>query len=188
ELENALVVENMELQEQQSDCKDLQETLVKLEKHKEKLIQQIKATRQLCYEESQKILSLQAEEAQKESQVEEYERELARARWRLKKLREEVKKAKRKVENAQERNSPLQDSIRQSYEEILQEEHTLYSLSGGVVTPDSQLEESTSPADTTEDDPLPMKPWGRSQSLPAYADLIMVNRNYHRNLTGFNII
>ncbi|XP_008431768.1 uncharacterized protein LOC103479233 isoform X1 [Poecilia reticulata] len=173
ELENALAVENMELQEQQSDCKDLEETMVKFEKHKEKLIQQIKATRQLCYEESQKILSLQAEEAQNESQVEEYERELARARWRLKKLREEVKRAKRKVEEARERDTPLQDSIRQSYEEILQEENTLCSLSGGGVTPDSQLEESASPADTTEDDPLPMKPWGRSQSLPAYADLIM---------------
>uniref|UniRef100_A0A096MIQ6 Uncharacterized protein n=1 Tax=Poecilia formosa TaxID=48698 RepID=A0A096MIQ6_POEFO len=139
-------VENMELQEQQSDCKDLEETM---------------------------ILSLQAEEAQNESQVEEYERELARARWRLKKLREEVKRAKRKVEEARERDTPLQDSIRQSYEEILQEENTLCSLSGGGVTPDSQLEESASPADTTEDDPLPMKPWGRSQSLPAYADLIM---------------
>lgn len=56
----------------------------------------------------------------------------------------------------------------------LQEEHTLCSLSGGAVTPESQLEESTSPADTTEDDLLPLKPWGRSQSLPAYADLIMV--------------
>lgn len=52
--------------------------------------------------------------------MEEYERELARARWRLKKLREEVKQAKRKVEEAGERNTPLQDSIRQSYEEILQ--------------------------------------------------------------------
>ncbi|KAM4727491.1 uncharacterized protein FYW61_010761 isoform 2-T2 [Anableps anableps] len=186
ELENALAVENLELQEQQSDCKDLEETMVKFEKHKEKLIQQIKATRQLCYEESQKILSLQAEEAQNESQVEEYERELARARWRLKKLREEVKKAKRKVEEARERDNPLQDSIRQSYEEILQEENTLYSLSGGVVTPDSQLEESTSPADTTEDDPLPMKPWGRSQSLPAYADLIMGagDLSFCNNLAG----
>lgn len=57
---------------------------------------------------------------QKESQVEEYERELARARWRLRKLREEVKQTKRKVEEAGERNTPLQDSIRQSYEEILQ--------------------------------------------------------------------
>lgn len=56
----------------------------------------------------------------------------------------------------------------------LQEEHTLCSLSGGAVTPESQLDESTSPADTTEDDLLPLKPWGRSQSLPAYADLIMV--------------
>ncbi|XP_044075296.1 epidermal growth factor receptor substrate 15-like isoform X4 [Siniperca chuatsi] len=173
ELENAVAVENLELQEQQSDRKELEETLVKLEKHKEKLLQQIKATRQFCYEESQQILSLQAEEVQKESQVEEYERELARARWRLRKLREEVKQAKRKVEEAGERNTPLQDSIRQSYEEILQEEHTLCSLSGGAVTPESQLEESTSPADTTEDDPLPMRPWGRSQSLPAYADLIM---------------
>ena len=52
--------------------------------------------------------------------MDEYERELARARWRLKKLREEVKQAKRKVEEAGERNTPLQDSIRQSYEEILQ--------------------------------------------------------------------
>ncbi|MEQ2267128.1 hypothetical protein XENORESO_002096 [Xenotaenia resolanae] len=66
------------------------------------------------------------------------------------------------------------------------EEHTLYSLSGGVVTPDSQLEESTSPADTTEDDPLPMKPWGRSQSLPAYADLIMGagDLSFCNNLAG----
>ncbi|XP_041849314.1 uncharacterized protein LOC121645071 isoform X2 [Melanotaenia boesemani] len=173
ELENMVAVESLELQEQESDRKELEETLDKLEKHKEKLVQQIKTTRQLCYEESQQILSLQAEEAQKESQVEEYERELARARWRLRKLREEVKQAKRKVEEAGERNTPLQDSIRQSYEEILQEENTLCSLSGGVVTPESQLEESASPADTTDDDLLPMRPWGRSQSLPAYADLIM---------------
>lgn len=65
-------------------------------------------------------MSLQAEEVQKESQVEEYERELARARWRLRKLREEVKQATRKAEEAGERNTPLQDSIRQSYEDILQ--------------------------------------------------------------------
>ncbi|XP_077414536.1 uncharacterized protein LOC144044173 isoform X2 [Vanacampus margaritifer] len=174
ELENAVTVENLELQEQQSDRKELEETLVKLEEHKEKLIQQIKATRQLCYEESQQILSLQAEEVKREGQVEEYERELARARWRLKKLKEEVKQAKRKMEEAGERNCPLQDSIRQSYEEILQEEHTLCSVSGGAVTPESQLDGSTSPADTTEDEALPMRPWGRSQSLPAYADLIMV--------------
>ncbi|XP_077391957.1 uncharacterized protein LOC144029989 isoform X2 [Festucalex cinctus] len=174
ELENAVTVENLELQEQQSDRKELEETLVKLEKHKERLVQQIKATRQLCYEESQQILSLQAEEVKRESQVEEYERELARARWRLRKLKEEVKQAKRKMEEAGERNCPLQDSIRQSYEEILQEEHTLCSVSGGAVTPESQLDGSTSPADTTEDEPLPMRPWGRSQSLPAYADLIMV--------------
>ncbi|XP_031730795.1 uncharacterized protein LOC116398546 isoform X1 [Anarrhichthys ocellatus] len=173
ELENAVTVENLELQEQQSDRNELEETLVKLETHKQTLVQQIKATRQLCYEESQQILSLQADEVQKESQVEEYERELARVRWRLRRLRDEVKQAKRKVEEAGERNTPLQDSIRQSYEEILQEEHTLCSLSGSAVTPESQLEESTSPADTTEDDPLPMRPWGRSQSLPAYADLIM---------------
>ncbi|XP_028327678.1 uncharacterized protein LOC114478709 isoform X2 [Gouania willdenowi] len=173
ELENSVTVENLELQEQQSDRKELEDTLVKLDQHKQKLLEQIKATRQLCYEESQQILSLQSEEVKKESQVEEYERELARARWRLRKLREEVKQAKKKVEEAGERNVPLQDSIRQSYEEILQEESTLCSLSGGAVTPESQLEESTSPADTTEDDPLPMRPWGRSQSLPAYADLIM---------------
>ncbi|XP_019739347.1 uncharacterized protein LOC109524147 isoform X2 [Hippocampus comes] len=174
ELENAVTVENLELQEQQSDRKELEETLLKLAKHKEKLIQQIKEIRQLCYEESQQILSLQAEEVQRESQVEEYERELARARWRLRKLKEEVKQAKRKMEEAGERNCPLQDSIRQSYEEILQEEHTLCSVSGGAVTPESQLDGSTSPADTAEDEPLPMRPWGRSQSLPAYADLIMV--------------
>ncbi|CAF97778.1 unnamed protein product, partial [Tetraodon nigroviridis] len=93
ELENALAMERLDLQEQQSDRQELEETL---------------------------ILSLQADEMQKESQVEEYERELARARWRLKKLREEVKQAKRKVDEAGERNDPLEDSIRQSYEEILQ--------------------------------------------------------------------
>ncbi|XP_037537907.1 epidermal growth factor receptor substrate 15 [Nematolebias whitei] len=186
ELENAVTVENLELLEQQSDRQELEETLLKLDKHKDKLIQQIKATRQLCYEESQKILSLQAEEAQKENQVEEFEKELARARWRLKKLREEVKQAKKKVDEAGERNTPLQDSIRQSYEEIMKEEHTLCSLSGGVVTPESQMEESTSPADTTEEDPLPLKPWGRSQSLPAYADLIMgaVGLSFCNNLAG----
>lgn len=50
-----MAVENLELQEQQSDRKELEETLDKLEKHKEKLIQQIKSTRQLCYEESQQV-------------------------------------------------------------------------------------------------------------------------------------
>ncbi|CAL8343332.1 unnamed protein product [Merluccius merluccius] len=177
ELENAVAVETLELQEQQQDSRELEETLGKLDQHKDKLQQQIKATRLLCVEESQRILSLQAEESRKEGQVEEYERELARARWRLKKLREEVKSARRRAEEAGERNAPLQDSIRQSYEEILQEEHTLCSLSGGAVTPDSQLDESTSPADTTEEDPLPMRPWGRSQSLPAYADFIMKERH-----------
>lgn len=49
----------MELQEQQSDRKELEETLVKLEKHKEKLAQQIKATRQLCYDESQQVMEVQ---------------------------------------------------------------------------------------------------------------------------------
>lgn len=51
-----MAVENLELQEQRSDRKELEETLVKLEKHKEKLIQQIKGTRQLCYEESQQVM------------------------------------------------------------------------------------------------------------------------------------
>ncbi|TWW73452.1 hypothetical protein D4764_15G0008460 [Takifugu flavidus] len=120
ELGNALAMEKLDLQEQQSDRLELEETLVKMETQKEKLIQQIKTIRQLCYNESQQILSLQADEMQKESQVEEYERELARARWRLKKLREEVKQAKRKVDEAGERNDPLQESIRESYEEILQ--------------------------------------------------------------------
>lgn len=55
ELENTVAVENLELQEQQSDRRDLEETLVKLEKHKEKLVQQIKTIRQLCYEESQQV-------------------------------------------------------------------------------------------------------------------------------------
>lgn len=59
--------------------------------------------------------------------MEEYERELARARWRLRKLREEVKQAKRKVEEAGERNTPLQDSIRQSYEEILQVQEDMHA-------------------------------------------------------------
>lgn len=52
-----MAVENMELQEQQSDRKELEETLVKLEQHKDKLVQQIKMTRQLCCEESQQVLN-----------------------------------------------------------------------------------------------------------------------------------
>lgn len=55
ELENAVAVENLELQEQQSDRKELEDTLVKLEKHKDKLVQQIKTVRQHCYEESQQV-------------------------------------------------------------------------------------------------------------------------------------
>lgn len=61
--------------------------------------------------------------------MEEFEGELARARWRLRKLREEVKHAKRRVEEAGERNTPLQDSIRQSYEEILQVDVRVYKSS-----------------------------------------------------------
>lgn len=53
-----MAVENLELQEQQSDRKELEETLDKLEKHKDKLVQQIKAVRQLCYEESQQVMLL----------------------------------------------------------------------------------------------------------------------------------
>lgn len=68
----------------------------------------------------------------------------------------------------------------------MQEENTLCSMSGGAVTPESQLDESTSPADTTEDDLLPLKPWGRSQSLPAYADLIMVGPGPERSDNDYN--
>lgn len=50
-----MAVENLELQEQQSDRKELEDTLVKLEKDKDKLVQQIKTIRQLCYEESQQV-------------------------------------------------------------------------------------------------------------------------------------
>lgn len=49
-------MEKLDLQEQQSDRKELEETLVKMEKHKEKLIQQIKTIGQLCYNESQQVL------------------------------------------------------------------------------------------------------------------------------------
>lgn len=49
-------MEKLDLQEQQSDRQELEETLVKMETHKEKLIQQIKTIRQLCYNESQKVL------------------------------------------------------------------------------------------------------------------------------------
>lgn len=55
-----MAVENLELQEQQSDRRELEETLDKLEKHKDKLAEQIKATRQLCYEESQQVTAASA--------------------------------------------------------------------------------------------------------------------------------
>lgn len=91
-------------------------------------------------------MSLQAEEVQKESQVEEYERELARARWRLRRLREEVKQARRRTEEAGERNTPLQDSIRQSYEEIIQVRQELPVNASTVPhRPDHQTASVTNP-------------------------------------------
>lgn len=56
----------------------------------------------------------------RETKVEEYERELARARRKLKQLKMEVRRAQGKVEEAGERTIPLEESISQSYEEILQ--------------------------------------------------------------------
>ena len=56
----------------------------------------------------------------RETTVEEYEWELARARRRLKRLKEEVRSAQQKVEEAGERTVPLQEAISQSYEEILE--------------------------------------------------------------------
>ena len=50
-----MALESLELQEQQQDVRDLEETLLKLDQHKEKLQLQIKSTRQLCVEESQKV-------------------------------------------------------------------------------------------------------------------------------------
>lgn len=58
--------------------------------------------------------------------MEEYERELARARRKLKQLKMEVRKAQGKVEEAGERTIPLEESISQSYEEILQVGMSLY--------------------------------------------------------------
>lgn len=62
----------------------------------------------------------------RETKVEEYERELARARRKLKQLKMEVRKAQGKVEEAGERTIPLEESISQSYEEILQVGMSLY--------------------------------------------------------------
>lgn len=75
---------------------------------------------------SLQILSLQAEEVARETKVEEYERELARARRKLKQLKMEVRRAQGKVEEAGERTIPLEESISQSYEEILQVGMSLY--------------------------------------------------------------
>lgn len=58
--------------------------------------------------------------------MEEYERELARARRKLKQLKMEVRRAQGKVEEAGERTIPLEESISQSYEEILQVGMSLY--------------------------------------------------------------
>ncbi|XP_062337876.1 uncharacterized protein LOC134036796 [Osmerus eperlanus] len=179
ELEDAVQVEGIELQEQHSDKLELEQTLERLEKHRAELEEQIKRTRLQCFQESQEILSLQAEEVKRETTVEEYEWELARARRRLKRLKEEVRSAQQKVEEAGERTVPLQEAISQSYEEILEEERRLQVLSGerpgdAALTPDFQKGESedlSPPSCTTEE--VPVRPWGRSQSLPAYADVIL---------------
>ncbi|XP_019900410.2 epidermal growth factor receptor substrate 15 isoform X7 [Esox lucius] len=131
-----------------------------------------------------RILSLQAEEAAREMKVEEYERELARARRKLKQLKIEVRQAQGKVEAAGECIIPLEDSISQSYEEILQEECMLSILRGeqtrDATLPDHQQVEpnDTSPCslrteDGTVDIPdVPAWSWGRSQSLPVYAEIL----------------
>ncbi|XP_035643748.1 uncharacterized protein LOC118394562 [Oncorhynchus keta] len=184
DLQDAVQQEVIELQEQRGDRQELEETLEKLEQHRVELEEQLKLTRLECVQESQQILSLQAEEVARETKVEEYERELARARRKLKQLKMEVRKAQGKVEEAGERTIPLEESISQSYEEILQEEQTFSTLrserTGDATLPDHQQVESndTSPSSLrTEDGTLdvpdvPARSWGRSQSLPVYAEIL----------------
>nr|XP_046176966.1 uncharacterized protein LOC124009336 isoform X1 [Oncorhynchus gorbuscha] len=184
DLQDAVQQEGIELEEQRGDRQELEETLEKLEQHRMELEDQLKLTRLECVQESQQILSLQAEEVDRETKVEEYERELARARRKLKQLKMEVRRAQGKVEEAGERTIPLEESIRQSYEEILQEEQTLSILSGertgDAILPDHQQVEpiDTSPISLrTEDGNLdvpavPARSWGRSQSLPVYAEIL----------------
>ncbi|CAB1326018.1 unnamed protein product, partial [Coregonus sp. 'balchen'] len=178
DLQDAVQQECIELQEQRGDRRELEETLEKLEQHRMELEEQLKLTRLEC------ILSLQAEEVARETKVEEYERELARARRKLKQLKMEVRRAQGKVEEAGERTIPLEESISQSYEEILQEEQMLSTLSGertgDATLPDHQQVEpnNTSPSSLrTEDGTLdvpdvPARSWGRSQSLPVYAEIL----------------
>ncbi|XP_010864291.2 epidermal growth factor receptor substrate 15 isoform X2 [Esox lucius] len=184
DLQNAVQQEGIELQDQRADQRELEETLEKLEQHRMELEEQLKLTRLECVKESQQILSLQAEEAAREMKVEEYERELARARRKLKQLKIEVRQAQGKVEAAGECIIPLEDSISQSYEEILQEECMLSILRGeqtrDATLPDHQQVEpnDTSPCslrteDGTVDIPdVPAWSWGRSQSLPVYAEIL----------------
>ncbi|XP_055723215.1 dentin sialophosphoprotein-like isoform X1 [Salvelinus fontinalis] len=184
DLQDAVQQEGIELEEQRGDRRELEETLEKLEQHRMELEDQLKLTRLECVQESQQILSLQAEEVARETKVEEYERELARARRKLKQLKMEVRRAQGKVEEAGERTIPLEESISQSYEEILQEEQTLSILrserTGDATLPDHQQVEpiDTSPSSLrTEDGTLdvpavPARSWGRSQSLPVYAEIL----------------
>ncbi|CAB1317650.1 unnamed protein product, partial [Coregonus sp. 'balchen'] len=184
DLQDAVQQEGVELQEQRGDRRELEETLEKLEQHRGELEEQLKLTRLECVQESQQILSLQAEEVAREMKVEDYEQELARARRKLKQLKMEVRTAQGKVEEAGERTIPLEESISQSYDEILQEEQTLSTLRGermgDATLPDHQQVESndTSPSSLrTEDGTLdipdvPARSWGRSQSLPVYAEIL----------------
>ncbi|KAL0965929.1 hypothetical protein UPYG_G00288100 [Umbra pygmaea] len=183
-LQDAVQQEGIELQEQRTDRQELEETLEKLKQHKTELEERLKLTRLECVKESQQILSLQAEEMAREMKVEEYEWELARARRKLKQLKMEVIRAQAKVEVAGERIIPLEESISQSYEEILQEENMLSILrgeqTGDATLPDHQQVEpnDTSPSslraeDGTVDIPdVPARSWGRSQSLPVYAEIL----------------
>ncbi|KAJ8012301.1 hypothetical protein DPEC_G00067240 [Dallia pectoralis] len=183
DLQDAVQQEDIDLQEQRADRRELEDTLEKMEQHRMELEEQLKLTRLECVKESQQILSLQADEAAREMKVEEYERELAHARRKLKQLKIEVRRAEGNVKEAGQRIIPLEESISQSYEEILQEEQLLCILreqTRDETLPDHQQVEpndkspcSLQTEDETGDIPdVPVRSWGRSQSLPVYAEIL----------------
>ncbi|KAL4656067.1 epidermal growth factor receptor substrate 15-like [Arapaima gigas] len=117
-----------ELQELQSQRCDVQDSLNELVLQKGSLEQQLGHIREQCSQESQLILSLQAEHEEHQHQIEQYMEELARAREELRRLQDEARCAEERVKETQAQLRPLQDSICDSHADVQQLQQKLKEL------------------------------------------------------------
>uniref|UniRef100_A0A8D0CJY4 Epidermal growth factor receptor pathway substrate 15 n=1 Tax=Scleropages formosus TaxID=113540 RepID=A0A8D0CJY4_SCLFO len=128
DLQDEVQRESSELQRLQSQRQDTQDALDKLDRQKAALEDQLGQIRQLCNDENELILSLQAQQVEQEEKIVEYQTELARAQEELQRLQEEAAHMEEKVKAAYAQLSPLQDSIKHSYSEVSQVQQKLRDL------------------------------------------------------------